>query len=226
MARLHLIVEGRTEQTFAARLLLPHLATRGVYLFPAQLAAHAKKKGQVHRGGVLSYLPFKNDIVRRLKEDAGGDCFLSTMIDSYGLPRDFPGVESASLACDPFQRVQMLESALAKDIGDPRFLPYIQLHEFEAVLLAKPAAFLKYYKNRENAVQKLKQMAKAFDSPEGINDGENTAPSKRIIAEIAEYGNDKPTAGPFIAEVISLDVIRSKCRHFNEWLKKLEQLNS
>ena len=45
MPRLHLTVEGQTEQAFAASLLIPHLADKGVYLSKPQLAAHAKKKG-------------------------------------------------------------------------------------------------------------------------------------------------------------------------------------
>ena len=29
----------------------------------------------------------------------------------------------------------------AEDMADPRFIPYIQLHEFEALLLSEPEAF-------------------------------------------------------------------------------------
>jgi len=32
MARLYIFAEGQTEQTFAAQLLRPHLATYGVYV--------------------------------------------------------------------------------------------------------------------------------------------------------------------------------------------------
>ena len=50
MPRLYLFAEGQTEQTFADTVLKPHLANVGVYLHPAVLIAHAKKKGKVHRG--------------------------------------------------------------------------------------------------------------------------------------------------------------------------------
>jgi hypothetical protein len=66
----------------------------------------------------------------------------------------------------------------------------------------------------------------AFGNPELIDDGEQTAPSKRIIAQLPDYEDRKPAAGPVIAEAIGLEAIRSKCRHFNEWLTKLEQLGS
>jgi hypothetical protein len=226
MARLHLTVEGPTEQAFAANVLIPYLAVKGVYLSKAQLAAHAKKRGQVHRGGLTRYLPFRNDVVRRLKEDQGSDVFLSTMIDLYALPDDFPGAEAARSQCDPYRRVETVERALAEDVGDGRFIPYIQLHEFEAMLLAKPDAILKYYDDRQKEVAALNQLVEEFSSPELIDDGENSAPSKRIIARIPEYGEAraKPTAGPIIAAAIGLETIRAKCPHFDAWLRRLEQL--
>ena len=101
MPRLHLIVEGQTEQAFAGRVLIPHLAAKGVYLSKAQLTAHVRKSGVAHRGGLRRYEPFRNDLVRRLREDHSGDMFLSTMIDLYALPDDFPGREAARSERDP-----------------------------------------------------------------------------------------------------------------------------
>jgi len=224
MARLHLTVEGPTEQAFAAALLRPHLAKHGVYVCRIELAAHAKKKGRIHRGGLQRYLPFRNDIVRRLKEDKNRDVFLSTMIDLYALPGDFPGTDSFKGEQDPYRRVEGMEQALATDIGDPRFLPYIQLHEFEAVLLADAGKIVTYYDKRVREAEQLKLLAATVCSPELINDGEHTAPSKRIASLIPAYTHEKPTAGPIIAAAIGLATIRTKCPHFNAWLQKLETL--
>jgi len=69
------------------------------------------------------------------------------------------------------------------------------------------------------------QLCEKYDTPEKINDGNETAPSKRIIKEFPEYAPAKATAGPIIANSIGLPTIRKKCPHFNEWLTKLEQLN-
>lgn len=63
-------------------------------------------------------------------------------------------------------------------------------------------------------------------SPELVNDGIDTAPSKRIIREIPEYASIKASAGPIVAEKIGLDNLRLKCRHFGEWLTKLEALSN
>jgi Domain of unknown function (DUF4276) len=225
MARLHLTVEGQTEQRFARRVLSPYLANEKVYLQRIELAAHAKKKGQVHRGGLSRYLPFRNDVVRRLQEDKSDDVFLSTMIDLYALPGDFPGRAECKMEQDPYCRVEKLEQALTADIGDPRFIPYIQLHEFEAVLLTDADKFAMYYARFEHQIEQLKVLAAGAPSPELIDDGEQTAPSKRIAALIPPYSVEKPTAGPIIAAAIGLATIREKCPHFDAWLGKLETLD-
>jgi hypothetical protein len=59
-----------------------------------------------------------------------------------------------------------------------------------------------------------------------INDGPNTAPSKRIASQIPDYEDAKAAVGPEIAELIRLDTIRSKCPHFHAWLSRLESLGS
>ncbi len=224
MARLHLTVEGPTERAFAARLLRPHLANNGVYVGRIELVAHAKKKGQVHRGGLKRYLPFRNDVVRRLKEDKSQDVFLSTMIDLYALPNDFPGTDAFGREQAPYRRVEGLERALAKDVGDRRFLPYLQLHEFEAVLLADAGKIITYYDRYARAAEQLRQLTDSVSSPELIDDGQHTAPSKRIASLIPAYADEKPTAGPIIAAAIGLATIRAKCPHFDAWLRRLERL--
>src|SRR5215216_1714358 len=142
MARLYLFAEGPTELTFADKLLKPHLAGVGVYLHPPVLIAHAKKKGKVHRGGGRKYAPMKNDILRFLAQEKGRDIFFTTMIDLYAIPAEFPGLtEAEKLRHLPPKRVEALEQAFATDIGDSRFVPYIQLHEYEAYLFSDPTSF-------------------------------------------------------------------------------------
>lgn len=226
MARLQMIVEGQTEQAFAVQLLAPHLLTKGVYLAKPQLAAHARRHGRVHRGGIFSYAPFRNDCVRRLREDNSPDLFLSTMIDLYGLPRDFPDSQAACSERDPYRRVSRLEKALAEDIGDTRFIAYLQLHEFEAMLLAEPHAIAGYFPVRAKQVGSLVAIAANLQSPELVDDGENTAPSKQIGRIIPDYVEQKNIAGPIIAEAIGLPTIRKKCPHFDAWLGRIEQLGA
>jgi Domain of unknown function (DUF4276) len=225
MARLYLFAEGSTELTFADTVLKPHLARFGVYLHPPVLIAHAKKKGKVHRGGGRKYAPMKNDILRFVAQEKGEDVFFTTMIDLYAIHTEFPGsAEAGKFARDPVQRVEVLEQAFAGDIGDGRFVPYIQLHEYEAYLFSDPSWFGYFYTHHERQIAALQEIADRYDSPELIDDGQHSAPSKRIIRELPDYGDAKAAVGPQVAELIGLDVIRGKCPHFAAWLSQLERL--
>jgi hypothetical protein len=227
MARLYLFAEGQTEQTFADTLIKPQLAQHDVFMHNPILIAHAKKKGLVHRGGGRKYVPMKNDIIRFLKQEKASDVFFTTMIDLYAIHPDFPGLaESESMRQDPLQRVEFLEQRFAEDIGDHRFIPYIQLHEYEAYLFADPTCFSYLDAERKQELRVLQSIANQYQTPELINDGQQTAPSKRIMAQFPDYERAKSTFGPQLAEHIGLQVIRSKCPHFNKWLSHLESLDS
>lgn len=226
MARLYLFAEGQTEQTFADTSIKPQLARYGMFMHNPILIAHAKKKGQVHRGGGRKYGPMKNDIMCFLKQEKAPDVFFTTMIDLYAIHPDFPGLdESESLRQDPIQRVEFLEKRFAEDIGDARFIPYVQLHEYEAYLFSDPTCFKYLDAGRTKEIEALQAIANQYPTPELINDGPQTSPSKRIIALFPDYGKAKSVFGSQLAEQIGLQVIRSKCSHFNKWLSRLESLN-
>ena len=225
MSRLYLFAEGTTELTFADTVLKQHLANWGVYLHPPVLIAHAKKRGRVHRGGGRNYAPMKNDILRFLAQESGGGVFFTTMIDLYAIHANFPGLDEAEkLRHMPDKRVEALEQTFAEDICDDRFVPYIQLHEYEAYLFSDPTWFRYFYNHQKKQIAALKAIADAYETPELIDDGPHSAPSKRIIAELLDYEEAKSVVGPQVAELIGLDVIRGKCHHFAAWLSRLEKL--
>jgi hypothetical protein len=221
MIRLHLLVEGATERTFVNEVLKPALSCLNI--FPdARCVQTGRKRGKVHKGGITNYIKLKSDLQRWLKQDRHIDARFTTMIDFYALPNDFPGYEESRKPADSNKRIEILENHLKADIGDHRFIPYIQQHEFEALLFAEPTKFAIAYPDRENEIQQLVKVRSEFVSPEDIN--ENTAPSKRIQAIFQDYAKLKPTVGPLIAMEIGLAKIRAENPHFNEWLNKLEQL--
>ena len=148
------------------------------------------------------------------------------MLDLYALPNDFPQFDEAKKISDPSQKVNKLETALADDINDYRFIPYIQLHEFEALILSDPSKLIERFPEYGESVQELVAICKKYDSPELINDGETTAPSKRIIQFIPSYKGAKVSVAPLMVQKIGLPTIRSQCPHFNEWLIQLENLNN
>ncbi len=225
MSRLYLFAEGQTEQTFADKVLKPHLANFDVFVRKPTLIAHARKKGKVHRGGGRNFTAMQKDINIRLKEDSGRDVFFTTMIDLYALHANFPGIEEAEkLRSDPYKRVEALEKSWFNETGDDRFIPFIQLHEFEAYLFSDVSRFASLFENADSKISVMRKMADQFQSPELIDDGQHTTPSKRIGDQFPDFV--KPTDGPQIAERIGLENIRSKCPHFNGWLERLEKLGS
>ncbi|MBI4669974.1 MAG: DUF4276 family protein [Elusimicrobia bacterium] len=223
-ARLHFIVEGQTEETFVNRVLAPRLAARSVW-GNVRCVMTSRKRGIKYRGGLDSYSRAKNDIVLWMKEDQNADAYFTTMFDLYALPNDFPGYEGARRINDPRERVMALEKAVGQDIQHCRFIPYIQLHEFEALVLADPQKLDREYLEHDAAIRRLVEMASGFQSPEHIDDGNLTAPSKRIAREIPEYEWMKASAGPLVTEKIGLSTLQSKCKHFGEWFGKLEILS-
>ncbi len=227
MSRLYIFGEGSTETTFGDDVIKEHLALHNVFVQGCVEIAHCKKKGKVHRGGGRKYVPMKNDICRFLKQEKGADVFFTTMIDLYAIPQEFPGLEEADgYRVDAYKRVGFLEECFAKDIGDPRFIPNIQLHEFEALLFVQPSVFSTFYADCEDRIAKLVAIAAGYKSPELINDGQHTAPSIRIANVFLDYDAAKAAAGPQLAKATGLDLIREKCPHFGAWLKRLEKLGT
>ncbi len=227
MARLHFFVEGQTEQTFADTLLKCHLANFGVYVQKPVLVAHARKKGRVHRGGGKNFTAMQNDIKRRLKQESGNDVFFTTMIDLYALHANFPSLKEAEkLRMDPYKQVEALEKSWLDETGDSRFIPFIQLHEFEAYLFCDASRLALFLDNASSGISALQKIVDDVQSPEQIDDGQHTAPSKRIIEQFPEYDDLKPTVGPDVAQYIGLENIRSKCPHFSAWIERLEKLGA
>ena len=225
MVRLYLFAEGSTEQTFANTVLKPHLAERGVYMHKPMLIAHAHKRHTTHRGGGRRFLPMQNDICRLLKQDASGDAFFTSMIDLYALHQGFPGVEEAEkYRSNPYLRVQELEASWARETSDDRFLPHIQLHEYEAYLFTDVSILSFYYEDQRRAIELLRRIGDSVKSQELIDDGYHSAPSRRVIDRLPLYEHDKPTVGVQAAQRIGLARIRCKCPHFSRWVERLEGL--
>jgi hypothetical protein len=223
MIRLHTVVEGQTEEEFVNSVLAVHLGAFDIST-DARCVETGRHRARIYRGGLRSYAHVKKDLTLWMKEDRRPDAFFTTMLDLYALPKDFPAFDDARRHSDPYHRVSHLEQAFADDLGHPRFVPYLQLFEFEALILTDPARFAERFAEHVDEIQALVALCAQFDSPELINDGEETAPSKRIVKVIPAYEGAKVSAGPIIADKIGLPMIRGKCRHFNAWLTKLENL--
>jgi Domain of unknown function (DUF4276) len=118
----------------------------------------------------------------------------------------------------PYDRVEHVESALAGVINDGRFLPNLALHEVEAWVLADCGRLGDLMGDQRPAAELMRIVAEA-SGPELVNDGRNTAPSKRIIGAYPRYV--KTADGPLIIADAGLDAIRESCPHLDGWLQQI-----
>jgi len=158
-----------------------------------------------------------------MNSDRNPDARFTTMLDLYALPGDFPERARAFAEPDPYKKVAILEEAMRQSVGSSRLTPYLQLHEFEALLLTQPGELKSEFPERSRAIDRLATSLAGCEA-ERVNDGADTAPSKRIIAQVPEYEGRKVTAGPNLARRIGLPTLRARAPHFDAWLARLESL--
>ena len=154
-----------------------------------------------------------------------GDCFVTLLIDYYRIKDsyNFPGWIDSKNITNIYDRMHFLFDKMSLDLDEelrPRFIPYIQLHEFEALLFSDISVFNRNFTSDELDFHSLEQAIKCVETPEEINNGPATAPSERLKKAIKGY--DKVVYGACLASEIGLDTIREKCQLFNEWIEKLE----
>ena len=222
MIRLNIIVEGHCEEKFVRDILGEYLAPLDIYVC-ARRVKSGRKSGKVYRGGVTTYAKIKNDVLRWLAEDSSA--YLSTFFDLYRLPNNFPQFKEAHKKQEPLQRVKYLEKAFENDINHEKFIPYIQLFEFEGLLFSDVQAIdecVTLTLDAPSQLEKLQHIRSQYPSPEHINDGEKTAPSKRLGALYSHY--DKVLHGSLISDSIGLKKMRQECQHFDKWVFRLENL--
>lgn len=218
MAKVLIVAEGQTEETFIRELIAPYLASRQVFPIPILLTTSRTRAGNKFGGGVTSYDRLRNDVVNLLN-DSSAVC-VTTMLDFYGLPNDFPGIPPSPRATAR-ERAEHLQRAFAHDINDHRFRAFLTLHEFEALLFTSPSEIAGAFPE-ENVARQLHAIRDGFASPEDINNGRDSHPSQRILNLLPTYR--KRTSGINIARRIGLPTIRAHCPHFNNWLTHLEYL--
>jgi hypothetical protein len=209
MKVVRIVVEGPTEEGFVNRVLAPHLKQfyLDVKTHPSYNVPNLKKLKRI------ADLYFRDANV----------VAVTTMFDLYELSPQYTALVPNYTTLNGKDQAIQIQQALIEHVNHPKFIPYIQLHEFEALLLSEPEKIGEYY-NRN--VKGLIQLCSSLRSPEEINHGRETAPSKRIIRVIEEYEDEKPIAGPVISEQIGLRLMREKCPHFRQWVTALENLGT
>ncbi len=221
--RLIVVVEGQTEEAFVKDVLGPHLDDLGVYTSATIVGkVIAQRRGHRHRGGG-HFKHWLTDLRRILGRDRSPDLRVTTLFDLYGLPEDFPGLEEHGVEADTRLRCDRLQAALGEAVGDRRFLPYLQRHEFEALVLAALPALADLL-DAEDDLSGLRALGEEIGGtpPEDVDDGPDTAPSKRLQGHVPGYR--KTLHGPEVTVDAGLQTLRHACPRFDAWVARLEGL--
>jgi len=223
MKKIIIVVEGPTEEQFVRRVICNDFILRGVYVDAQQWVTN-RKLGST--GGGKSFDLIENHLRRLIKHyQHDSNVFISTMIDLYAFPRQGNTVYDEHVdncRCGK-EKAILLQQKMEDRLACRKFIPYVQLYEFEALLLSKPDEFLNFYTTNQQEIQTLKAEIDGM-MPEEINDTPHGAPSKRIIKHIPAYQKQKTIAGVITAERIGLPHLKATCPHFNDWITSLEAL--
>jgi hypothetical protein len=223
---IYIVVEGQTEQTFVRHILAPDMAGKGFFLHAALIG----KPG--HKGGNIIFDRATIDIGNFLKERS--DIYVSTMFDYFRIDDNWPGRDfviqqiKSGATLSAAEKANALENATLTRIkklfpncnAEGRFVPYIEMHEFEALLFSNPDILAQ---KLEIEVDKVNNILAEYNGPEEINDDPLKAPSKRLEALNSTYR--KVAMGKIIADSIGIKKMRNQCPHFNDWLTRLEKLS-
>ena len=201
MIRLAIVAEGQTEAEFTKGVLADHLGRLKVKPTPVVMG------GNVSVERVARYMA---DLYRSHNA-------VTSLVDFYG----FKGKGNAS-ADDLETKIRgQVRKNIRRDWDERKVLPYVQRHEFEALLFADVDAFSSIGVD-EDGVDRLQEIRSQFDTPEDINDDHATSPSRRISEILSGY--DKVADGPIVAAEIGLEKMRLACPRFRAWLVRLEAL--
>ncbi len=198
MIRLGISVEGSTEREFINRILAPHLQPLSIQTRAVDI------QGKVSLDRIKAVLP-------RLIHSFD---HLSTLYDFYGFTRR-GNHDAASLT-----------TAIAETVPEQwrhRLIPYVQLHEFEALLFAVPEITVEQLGGSAKSLQKMQQAVAAAGNPEAVNDSPQTSPSHRLF-DLFGTAFQKKIHGPKIIAAAGLPAIRAQCPRFDAWIARLEAL--
>ncbi|WNY28260.1 hypothetical protein MmiEs2_04440 [Methanimicrococcus stummii] len=221
MTRLYIYCEGQTEERFVTSLLRDHLSVYDITVIP--IVAETKRTStRKFSGGISSYSKIRKELLNLCNEHPRE--WVTSMIDYYAFPNDAPF--SLTFSGNIYDGITGIETEFSTDIGKTNFLPHLMLHEFESLLFSDVNAFSTHYTKSADLskISALNLIRSQHRTPEHIDNGPTTAPSKRIMSHFNDYGYAKPVIGNNVAKVIGLPKLRNECCHFHEWICKLEKL--
>jgi hypothetical protein len=221
--RIYAIVEGQTEQAAFREVITPYLANRGISFSSVLVGKPSKKGGNCCWARVLA------NICKLLRQE--NETYITTFFDYYALPNDWLNWQKSKEATLYTEKAEILEKGMKQSLlekmptlNPARFIPYIQMYEFEALLFSDTEVMEKVLNVEGKHLQKI--VDDFGGNCETINDSPVTAPSKRLGQIVPSYkkGSSTNAHGWQIIKQIGIEKIRKKCQRFNAWLKQLENI--
>lgn len=134
---------------------------------------------------------------------------VTTFVDYYGF-KIRKGTEA-----------KLIEDTLKSKVKKPHFIPYLQIHETEALCFANKDVLCQTMNADDKQKREIDTIISEFhDRPEEINNNPKTAPSKRLKNIFNGY--QKILDGKRIIQAMPLSDMISKCPHFAQWLNDIE----
>lgn len=217
MKYLHLVVEGETERVFVENTLKPFFKSFDILVKPPVIGITSRQR----RTGITDFEKPKKDIENVLTQNRRNpDIVVSTMFDLAQLPSKFPGYQQALQFANPYDQVNYLEKQMEASINNDRFVAYLQLFEFEALILSHVEAFVNEFPNRKQEIKALENKVSKLGNPELVN--HNRYPSLLIGESIPEYRHRK-VFGAEIAQKIGVENLIKNCSHFGKWIERIKE---
>lgn len=226
MTRVAISCEGDSERLFVKEVLYPYFfENKNIFVEPIELCTKRENDGSKHAGGTISFIKTSREIKGLLQSYE----FVTTFYDFFRLkhdffPKDFDNLKNNS----PYEKVKFIEDNFANSINNYKFLPYIQLHEFEAFAFIDSNITINSLSKATSQMQTsilshINKIQNEFNNkPELINS--DKAPSKRILEKYNMY--EKTTDGINIAKELGIHKIMECCPHFKEWIEKIENFGN
>ena len=222
---LFAVVEGHSESGFFKPFLAEHLARQGIDLHVPVIGKGAANGGMKFRSFAQVCEELGHFLADRRRP------WVTTYFDYYGLPTGerlgWGFVQSAKSQGG----VMAIEENMRKGVGEAagqmaeRFIPYIQLHELEALYFAEPETLAEVLESPASA-EVFATLVREAGGCEQINDSPLTAPSKRLQAICPQYikGRSSAAHAPRLGAKLSLEKVREQCPRFKAWLEAIEKL--
>ena len=192
------VCEGQTEVDFIKCLNEKYFIPKRISLKPVSYNKSTSMNGNVSVDRIVQY-------IKKAKHP-----IVTTFVDYYGFKHQSG------------RSVTQIEEEIKEKANKEFFIPYLQMHEIEALWFSDINAIKEVKNPNDLQVNRLMKIVNEYPNPEDINNSPQTAPSKRLESIFPDY--QKVLDGKLISNKLSIPKIQEKCPRFSKWLKDIEDM--